>query len=138
VSIFSCLEFVCTSFHHTFATLPQPSHSAPPASQSDPSCWRFLGVWPFGQRLVDVVGFSWGFRLLASLRVVHSSPTDQRCALCPYCPCSAYLVDGRSLTLFILLRIGSLGVVPSYLAYVCPFTPAFSFSPLYNTVVCKI
>ena len=58
-------------------------------------------------------------------------------ALCPLSVLSlfsAYLVDGRSSTQFILLRIGSLGAIPFYLAYVCPFTLVFSFSLLYTTL----
>jgi len=74
VSIALRLEFVCTSFHHTYATHP--------GSGFDPArgCgWFFLG---------------------SVLRVVQSSRADERCAFVRFTLCSACLGDGRPLTRF--------------------------------------
>ena len=95
VSIVFRLGLVCTSSRHTYA-LPYPYHLAHPSLPALPfSSYPLPFSWGSAVRItVRFLGPSFP----VSLRVVLSSATDQRCALCPYrcCLWFAHLVGGRS------------------------------------------
>ena len=90
VSIVFCLEFVCTSSPHTYATLPDPLH---PRAPCDPSRWRPFGVQLFAACGCDkVLVFN---SLLASVWLFFLRRTSAAPFVRINLVCFAYLADGR-------------------------------------------